>query len=341
MRSVAFVLLTLLLACSATAQPVGQLMPDGQTTSDGGGGTPPAFHVTSSNVDVNPGDDFAYCYYFQTDNPGELTVQHWASRMTPGVQDMIVYLTTNAQQKDGTMSPAGCGYVAQAGGPVWAYAAQTSDVTQMSEAQLALPNDDGSGTSTAVGQLIKARQAGFLQIHYVNTGSTKLHASVEIDAYAYPDGTQVTFAAPFTTFYVDISIMPGSSAQPGTGMVNGSCSLPLDPTGKPLRFFGMTSHTYKQGVHTFVKDGVDTVLDNTNWANPTIFSWPKSPFYTFKSGKLFYQCEYSNPTDRTIKTGDNPATDELCMTTGYFFPAPTDGINRGVGHFCSDSNMIY
>jgi hypothetical protein len=339
MRSVAFVLLTPLLACTATAQPVGQLIPDGQMPGDGGGVMPSPFHLDKiPSVDVSPGDDITYCYYFQNDNAVELTIRRWASHMTAGVHDMILYLTTNAQQTAG-MSPTVCDYVAQAGGPAWAYAAQTSDATQTSDAQLTLPDNDGSGNP--VGQLIRARQAGFLQIHYLNTGSTKLHASVELNAYAYPDGTQVTFAAPFTTFYVNISIMPGSPAQPGTGMVNGSCSLPLDPTGKPLRFFGMTSHTYKQGVHTFVKDGVDTVLDNTDWANPKTFSWPVSPFYTFKSGTLFYQCEYSNPTDRTIKTGDDPATDELCMTTGYFFPARTDGIYRGTGHFCSNSAMIY
>lgn len=340
MRSVAFVLLTPLLACSATAQPVGQLTPDGQTTGDGGDQMSPApFHLDKiPSVDVNPGDDITYCYYFQNDNAGELTIQRWASHMTPGVHDMILYLTTNAQQAAG-MSQTVCDYVAQAGGPAWAYAAQTSDATRSSDAQLTLPDNDGSGNP--VGQVIRARQAGFLQIHYLNTGSTKLPASVELNAYAYPDGTQVTFAAPFTTFNLNISIMPGSQAQPATGMVNGSCPVPLDTTGKPLRFFGLTSHTYKQGVHTFVKDGVDTILDNTDWEHPKTSSWPVSPFYTFKSGTLFYQCEYSNPTDRTIKTGDDPTMDELCMTTGYFFPAPTDGIARGLGHFCSNSSMIY
>ena len=334
MRSVAFVLLTLLLACSATAQHVDQLTVDGSTAGDSGMlMAPPSVQLTSPPVDINPGIDTTYCYYFQTDNPGELTIQRWASHMTPGVHDMILYLTTNSQQTAGTMSPSGCGYVAQAGGPVWAYAAQTL------EAGLTLPGDDGNGNP--VGQLIKARQAGFLQIHYVNTGTTSLRASVELDAYAYPDGAQVTFAAPFTTFNLDISIMPGSPAQPAAGMVNGSCSVPLDPTGKPLRFFGMTSHTNKQGVHTFVKDGVDMVFETRNWAMPGTSSWPVTPFYTFKSGTLFYQCEYSNPTSRTIMTGDNAAMDEQCMTTGYFFPAPTDGIKRGTGHFCSNSAMIY
>ena len=336
MRSVAFVLLTPLLACSATAERVDQLKPDAQTTGDGGNQMPPPMHgfqLTSPPIDINPGSDITYCYYFQASNTDELTIKSWASHMTPGVHDMILYLTTNDQQMPGTMSPTDCGIVARAGGPIWSYAAQTAD------ASVTLPVDDGNGNP--VGQLVKARQSGFLQIHYVNSGSTMLRAAVELNAYAYPDGTQVTFAAPFMTFNLNISIMPGSQAQPAAGMVNGSCPVPLDPTGKPLRFFGMTSHTYKQGIHTFVKDGVDKVLDSTDWQHPSTSSWPVSPFYTFKSGTLFYQCEYSNPTDRTIKTGDDATMDELCMTIGYFFPAPTEGITRGVGHFCSNSSMIY
>jgi hypothetical protein len=337
MRSVAFVLLTPLLACSATAQHVDQLTPDGPTTTDGGGVMPPPAHgfqltipSVEKPVDINPGADVTYCFSVQTPNTGEMAIQRWASHMPMGAHDMIVYLT---QTDPGTTSLTDCGIVARASSLFWTYAAQTAD------AEATLPSDDGSGNP--VGQLVKARQWALFQIHYVNTGTTVLHPSIDLNAYAYPDGAQVTLAAPYMTFNNNISIMPGSQAQPATGMVNGSCSVPLDPTGKPPRFFGMTSHTYKQGVHTFVKDGVDMVLDSTDWQHPKTSSWPVMPFYTFKSGTLFYQCEYSNPTDRTIKTGDDATMDELCMTIGFFFPAPTEGITRGVGHFCSNSSMIY
>jgi hypothetical protein len=332
MRSVAFVLVTPLLACSAAVQPVGQLTPDGQTTADGGM-PPPAhgFRLTSPDVAVNPGADITYCYSVQT-TTGEMAIQRWASHMPPGAHDMIVYLT---QTDPGASSPTtDCGIVPRASSLFWTYAAQTAD------AEATLPSNDGTGNP--VGQLVKARQWVLFQIHYVNTGTTVLHdTSVQLNAYAYPDGTQVTFAAPFMTFNLNISIMPGSQAQPATGMVNGSCPVPPDPTGKPPRFFGMTSHTYKQGVNTFVKDGVDMVLDSTDWAHPSTSSWPVMPFYTFKSGTLFYQCEYSNPTDRTIKTGDDATMDELCMTIGFFFPAPTDGTYRGLGHFCSNSVLLF
>lgn len=329
MRSLAFVLLTPLLACTATAQHDDPIAPDGPPADDGG--TPPTpppargFRL-SPTVDINPGAEITYCYYFQTPNTGEMAIQRWVSKMTPGVHDMILYLTQNDLQTP-TMSPASCTMVSNPSSLIWTYAAQTPD------AEVALPDNDGSGNP--VGQLVKAHQSGFLQIHYLNTTSSVVHTRVVLDAYAHPDDVQVTLAAPFTTFNLNISIMPGSQAQPATGMVNGSCPVPLDPSGKPLRFFGMTSHTFKQGTRAFVMDGVDMVLDTTNWEHPATSSWPVMPFYTFKSGTLFYQCEYSNPTDRTIRTGDNATQDELCMTIGYFFPAPAGG------HFCVNSGMVY
>src|SRR5215468_769790 len=130
MRSVAFVLVTPLLACSAPAQPVEPLQPDGQTASDGGM-PPPAngFQWMSPPIDVNPGPDgeVTYCYYFQTSNTTEQEIQRWASHMTPGVHDMILYLTQTNQQPPDTMSRTDCGFVQHAGGPVWTYAAQTLD----------------------------------------------------------------------------------------------------------------------------------------------------------------------------------------------------------------------
>ena len=44
-------------------------------------------------------------------------------------------------------------------------------------------------------------------------------------------------------------------------------------------------------------------------------------FCTFASGKLTYDCDYSNFTGRTIRTGSSVVTDEVCMAIGLFFPS--------------------
>src|SRR5262249_13149460 len=156
-----------------------------------------------------------------------------------------------------------------------------------------------------------------------------IHAHVALNAYAYDDGVQVTPAGPFVTFNGMINLQPGSAVAPTMGMVNGTCDMLADAaTGKAPKFYVMTTHTHKQGVHSFVKDGNTVVFDTTSWEHPGAATWPEIPFYTFTSGKLFYQCEYLNSTNRLIQTGDSAATDEMCMAVGYYFPA-----TGGNGHF--------
>jgi hypothetical protein len=102
----------------------------------------------------------------------------------------------------------------------------------------------------------------------------------------------------------------------------------------------MTTHSHKQSVHTFVKDGATTVFDSRNWDHPGAVTWSGEPFYTFTSGTLTYQCEYKNPNNYRIQTGDSAATAEMCMAVGYYFPAV-----GGKGHLCltngTTSSIIY
>jgi len=338
MRSVAFVLVIPLLACSATVSQIEPPPPDGAT--DGGGGDAPStmlpvgFQLASPTIDVNPGVEVTYCYYFHTSNTRDLMIQSWASHMTAGVHDAIVFLTPTDQQTAGTMSTTDCGITNSASGPGWAYAAQTANVAQSTDGESQMPANDGDGNP--IGQVIKAGQSGFLQMHYINTTTAVIHPHVEVVAYAYPGDVQVTPAALFVTFNLKIQLDPGSPASPTTGTVNGTCPVPLDDAGQPLKFVTMTTHTHKQGVHTSVKDGTTMVFDSTSWDQPGAASWPKSPFFTFKTGTLTYQCDYQNPNNYTIRTGDNAATDEMCMAIGYFFPAPS-----GAGHFCLNSAMVF
>lgn len=318
MRSLAFVLLTLVIACSSPAKPADLV--------DAG---PPehGFQIVSPSVDINPGGDFTYCYYFRTPNTSDLAIQRWASHMTAGSQFMIVYFTPTDLQTPGTLSTSNCG-INSSNGPIWTYAAMSLD------AETKLPADDGDGN--AVAQMIAPNQSGFIQVHYLNTTSAVIHAHVELNAYAYPDGASVIPAGPFVTFNGHISLPSGSATNPTTDTVNGTCNVPLTDSGKPLKFFLLTTHTYKQGVHTFVKDGDTTIFDSTNWADPGATHWDTPPFYTFASGKVTYQCEYSNPNNYSIAVGDSAANAELCMAIGYYFPSPTS-----IGHFCLNSAMLY
>jgi len=297
---------------------------------------PRGFQIASPGIDIAPGKDSTYCYYFKTSNTDELSIQRWASHMGPAVHDIVLYLTPTIQKEPGTMNPTGCAVAAGGGGTAWSYAAQTTD------AEVVLPGDDGTGNP--IGQVVKAGQTGFLQIHVRNTTTATLRADVTLNGYAYPSSVQPTPAAPFVALILNLNslhpeddklmVKAGTASSPAAGTVGGNCSIPLDPDGKPVRFFGITTYTHKQGVHTLVKDGASKVFESTSWEHPGTMNSP--PFTTFQSGTLSYQCDYLNPNAYTILSGDEVTMQEMCMAIGYFFPAP-----GGSGHFCVDSSTLY
>jgi hypothetical protein len=317
--SLAFVLVTTLAGCGGAGSPTaGQ--PDAPGMSDAGP-PPPTFQIVSPSVDIYPKAELTYCYYFRTPNTSDLSIQKWASHMTAGSHDLILYLTRTDLQTPGSFSTDKCGLASIGPGPVWTYSAQSADD------EASLPADDGNGLP--VGQPLKAGQSGFLQIHFLNTSDAVIHAHVELNAYAYADGVQVTPAAPFFTLNTQIDL-PAAAQTPTADTVSGNCNVASD-----VKFFVMTTHTHKQGVHTFVKDGATTVFDSTSWEHPGAKTWGASPFFSFTSGKLTYQCEYVNPNSYRIQYGDSTTSQEMCMAIGYYFPAAD-----GTGHMCLNSLML-
>src|SRR5438105_8932587 len=103
------VLVIPLIACGAPGQSSDK--PDaGPVEIDGGVPPPPArgFQLTSPNVDIDPGMDVTYCWYFHTSNAVDMAIKRWSSHMTPGSHDLILYLTASDQQPPNTLSTTGC-----------------------------------------------------------------------------------------------------------------------------------------------------------------------------------------------------------------------------------------
>jgi len=342
MRRLAFVLVTPLLGCTGTVVNGEDVpMPDAPTAGSDDGGVPVVmppptrgFQIASPRIDIMPGEDSTYCYYFKTSNMEQMDVQRWASHIGPGVHDIVLYFTPAAVQSSGTMNSTGCVVADGTGGTFWTYSAQTTD------AELKMPSDDGTGTP--VGQVVKAEQAGFLQIHVRNLTASVVKADVTLNGFASPADVQTTHATPFTALNLNgpgrIMVNAADGGQPATNTVGGNCTIKPDPSSKPIQFFGITTYTHKQGVHTLVKDGASKVFESTSWEHPGTMTSPQ--FYTFQSGTLSYQCDYVNGNAYAIMSGDNAATQEMCMAIGYFFPAPPPPNNLS-GHFCVDSFLLY
>lgn len=325
MRSFALVLATTLAACDGASPRMTDV---DAGTIDAGSLPPPehGFQIRTPVVDIAPGREVTFCYYFRAPNTTPLSIKKWASRMTTGTHHIVLYLTPTDLKDPGSLLTEQCGFGMGGTGAVWTYAAQSVD------AEAVLPADDGTGLP--VGQSIRAEQSGFLQMHYYNASDDVIHAHVELNGYAHDDGVQVTAAAPFITYNNRISLGSGSPTNPTSASVSGSCSV-LEGS-KRLNFYLLSTHSHKQSVHTYIRDGTTVVFESTSWEHPGERTWPSAPFFSFASDKLSYQCDYLNPTNRTITTGDSAELEEMCLAIGYYFPAASSA-----GHFCLNDARQY
>jgi len=277
------------------------------------------FQLKSHVIDVQPGEDKTWCDYMLLPNADVVEIQKWESELTEGVQGVVLYTTSTEMKSAGSLSSDGCGYTSSRA-PIWAYQ------TQERRAEMAFPANDGNGRP--IGVPLRARQPAYLQIHVVNTGTEVLHAQVTINGNTYPAGMQVTEAAPYVAYLDGFTIPGGTEAAPSTQSITKACRLPTD-----VKFISMSTHTFRHGAGTMVTDtptagAATTLFQGTDWKKPNDVSMIPATFYSF-AGKLTFSCQYANTEGRTINTGDNAATDEMCLAVGFYFPSP-----GGQGGFC-------
>lgn len=308
----AFVLVTALTACKGSDGGTGggddTMGPDASVID------PPAptrgFQIVSPEITIKAGEEITYCYYFKTPNTKNMVVKKWTSQMSTGSHHMILFGTQSEVQPAGTVSASQCGILGASVNniPAWLYASATE------HSELALPTDDGTGTP--LGQEITAGSPAYIQMHYVNATDADMKVHVSINAEAYPVGAVYTKTAPYITFNNSIRIPGGAVGHVETQ----TCATPAG-----AKFWEMSTHAHKQAVKTEVRNGMsgstDIVYTSTDWEHPATKLWMATPFFTFASDKLTYSCTYNNPGTNEIVTGDSAQTNEMCMATGYYFPA--------------------
>jgi hypothetical protein len=282
------------------------------TPATGGTLPPPAqgFQVTSPPIDIDPGQDVTYCYYFRTPNLATLAVKRWASAMGPAGRGMVFFTTTENNQAAerrpaGSVSIAECQFFSGTTQPTWRYAGYgASD-------ELVFPADDGNGHPVAME--VPPTSAGVLMMHFKNETSTVVSSTVTLSADAL-DEVIYTPTATLFSYDATINIPPQTTGHVETQ----SCAV---PTG--VQFWNLTTFAHKQAVRTNVLDGLNVLFESFNWADPGAYTRSMPPFHAFASPNLTHACTYDNPTTRTITEGPSQQTDEQCVGVGYFVPGTT------------------
>ena len=307
--------------------------PNGNNPDSGSGsGNPdastlgtPAFDVTTGDIQLAPGQQVVYCWYFKTPNTTQIAVNHWVADMTPGSHHMIMFVG-GAAHADGLETSGNCGFGSS--GANWTYAAA------IPHAELALPSDDGSGKPLA--QVIPPGAQGVFQMHYINSGDTTLMAHVHVQGYSLAPNTPFTQTDPYVTYNQDLNIPPHANAlasPPTSGSIwTSTCSVPAG-----VKFWEGTTHSHKQSVEVDVLDGSSMIYKTDNWDHPEQTLWNSSPFFTFASGKVTTICKYVNDGDNAnsyITPGNDSAHAEMCMMTSYYFPGTGAKFNAQYGGTC-------
>ncbi|CAN5766744.1 hypothetical protein BH11MYX2_BH11MYX2_29680 [soil metagenome] len=305
--------LSLLAACGSSPGGVtGDDAPiDGAVGSDAGQPAAKMFQIQTPAIEVHTGEEVTYCYYFHTPNTEALAIHKWSSALSSGVHHAVMFTTHGDFQPVGTMTTQNCSFTdftSLQSSAIWTYASETS--TDMVE----LPTDDGSGKPLA--QLIPAGTSGFVQIHYLNLGDSTVNANVTIDAEALPDATAYTPTAPYITYQTELDIPAVTNGKTFTQ----TCNTPAD-----TKFWRMSMHAHKHAALTEVINGsatsTDVAFTSSDWNNPGATAWMTAPFYAFTDDKLTFSCTYNNPGNVAVHAGERADKDEMCMATGYLFPA--------------------
>jgi hypothetical protein len=260
-----------------------------------------AFTITSNDVTIMPGEETTKCFYFTTPNTDNIHVHKWVSDMSPGSHHMIYFSSLGGNQPaDGTVDDC-----EGAGQPLPVYGAQTPH----NEADF--PLDD---VGVQLAQVITPNAKGYFQMHYVNAGDVPLQAHVQLSAYALPLEQTFTRTDLFGTYNADINIPPHAT--------NFKVSATCDVT-EGAKFWSMSTHAHKQAVTTEVRDGSQMLFHSSDWEHPGATEWSAPEFFEFK-GQITWECTYDNigsNANNTITDGQSARTNEMCMATGYYFPA--------------------
>jgi len=269
--------------------------------------------VTPANgIAVMPGQELFMCYYRTLPNTAAIDVGAFQSYMTPGSSHhFIAYQvgTGSTSQLGGTFpsQPDGTLESCSFGGGTWMYA--TSLAGEVIEMDM----------PAGVGLPLPASATVMLNMHFINPTSTTAYPQVKMN---FMFATNVKYKAEaMVSFNTSIDVPPATSTGPGTQTVNGTCTASAGS-----QFFVMTTHTHMHGIETkinLVRDGVTTnLVDTTDWEHPDVAVWDAPNFLTAQTGDQFtYSCSYVNMSTSAVVVGDTAATNEMCMSIGYFFPA--------------------
>jgi hypothetical protein len=253
---------------------------------------------TSDTFPVGPGEEIYRAQNFANPIGHDVDIIESESFMTPGSHHMFAFhaASYNANGALGTSS-----------GIEFAPYVHTAQTPQ----QL-------TTYPPGIGRYLPAGDGIRLQVHYINTGATSLTASVSL-RIRYVDTSKVQYHAA-EVFLNDV----GVRVPPGTSTATMTVAMPY-----AVKLLGAGSHMHKRAVNFDSKtnDGRE-IYTTTQWDEPQAAAF--NPTIDIAAGgSITWSCTWNNDTGQTLSFGESAATNEMCIFSGVYYPAPGGaGISR-------------
>ena len=261
--------------------------------TDDGHGT---YTVALDSFVVAPGEERYACQDFANPFDGASAAIHgFASHLTPGSHHLLLFYKASAA--DAPL--ADCSGSEFAAGPYGSQRPDDSLVYPDGVAAVVAPSD------------------GFrVQAHYLNATTAPLEVRVtvtlsRIDEAAVRDRAAVLF---FSNSAIDVP--PGQSGV----VAQKTCTLPFD-----VELVQATGHMHSHGRAFSATAAGHTLFSSTVYSDvtPALFDPPLAlPAGT----AVTFGCTYDNSDGTTpLEFGDSARTDEMCIFSAQFYPAPFGG----------------
>lgn len=272
--------------------------PSGSATSSSGssgtGGGPPGTTVTLTmdSFTVGPGQEVYYCQNYANPFGGQdAYVSEFESHMSLGSHHMLLFYKPGVTQDGPLQTCSGLEFAATP------YGSQQPD--------------DSLSFPPGVAALVPAATGLRVQAHYLNTTMNTITAHVEVDFHVVDSSLVQYPAGVLFVIDTDINVPPSSSA-----VVADDCTIPQD-----MNVIRTSSHMHDHGTSFIATVAGQTAYQTTTWSDPKPDAF--DPPMTFKQGDpLHFACSFTNNGTTPLTFGESALTNEMCIFTASFYPAP-------------------
>ncbi|HEX4339669.1 MAG TPA: hypothetical protein VH062_27365 [Polyangiaceae bacterium] len=249
--------------------------------------------LTLDTFDLAPGGETYKCQNFANPFGADVAILQTQSTMSVGSHHLAAFRI--AESADGSLEDcSGLEFH------------PTIHAAQTPTAKTTFP--DGVGAFMAGTEGIR------LNAHYFNLTDDTVHAEVTVVFdYVAPEKVQFTAAQ----IYLNDSTL---DIPPGQGSAGGTLALPAG-TGA-IKLISTQSHMHRRAVAFEAKLDDGTMLyQTTTWNEPPVKTYAP-PMDIAEGANVTWKCDYDNETTGDLVFGESAVTNEMCVLTGFYYPAP-------------------